>query len=181
MKFLRPILIGLLLMLPSSVTSAESLLPEYEIKAAFIYNFGKFIEWPEMVSGPSAPEYFHICILGKDPFGEKMNEIEGKTIKGLTVKVSRASSIEEILDSPGCRVLFISDSEINRLADILGKIKKYPILTVADLENAMDLGVMINLRTLGDRIRFEINLKAASNAGIKINSKMLKLAVKITE
>jgi hypothetical protein len=181
MKFLRLILICSLLILPKAATSGESSLPEYEIKAAFLYNFGKFIEWPPAEPHPSGPDFFSICILGNDPFGKSMDAIQEKTIRGLRVKVFRAASIDELLDHSICRILFISPSEKEHLGAILSKIEGYPILTVADHEGAADSGVMINFDTLDERVRFEINLNAATKVGIRINSKLLKLAVSIKE
>ena len=159
---------------------AEKSSPEYQIKAAFLYNFGKFIEWP--ASGETtSPLFFRICILGDDPFGEAIDEIKQKQIGGREVIIDRIGSIEEIQDFRKYRILFISASETKRLGTILEKIDETPVLTVADHPGAARTGVMINLVTVNDRIGFEINLGAASGIGIKINSKLLKLAVEIVE
>jgi hypothetical protein len=168
-------------MLPTALASADPQLPEYEIKAAFLYHFGKFIEWPEETKGIPRPEFFQICILGDDPFGKSMNAFQGKTIRAQKVLVSRIASIDEISENSPCRILYVSPSEKNDLSAILIKVKGYPVLTVADQKDGADAGAMINLITLDQRVRFEINLKAALNAGIQINSKLLKLAVQIKE
>jgi hypothetical protein len=126
-------------------------------------------------------EFFQICILGDDPFGESMDPIQGKTVRAQKILVSRVPSIDDISVNSPCRILYVSPSEKKSLSAILNKVKGQPILTVSDQKEGADSGAMINFITLDERVRFEINLKAALNAGIQINSKLLKLAVKIKE
>jgi hypothetical protein len=158
-------------------TAKELSFPEYEIKATFLLNFGKFIEWP--VTPPSS--CFHICILGANPFEDAMNSISGKTVRSLPIKVSYIASIKDFHTIEGCNILFISRSEKANLSQILQITNGHPILTVADHKDLAKLGVIINLVTIDDKVRFEINLRSAKSAGIRISSEMLKLATAILE
>ncbi len=149
---------------------------EYQIKAAFIYNFAKFTRWPAgSFSDAEAPLDF--CIYGEDPFGGAFDAVAGKTIRGRRVAVRRIAAIEA---SAGCHLLFISDSEAERLTGILAALNDRPVLTVADMPDFARAGGIINLKTTEeDKLRFEINTGTAERAGLKFSSKLLNLA-KIT-
>ena len=145
---------------------------EYKIKAAYLYNFAKFVEWPaEMLADPSLP--LSVCIYGKDPFGAALDSIKDKTVKGRKLVISRSSEINKL---EGCHILFISPSEKNNLSVILKKLKDMHILTVSDMEGFASNGGMINLNKVENKIRLEINLDAAEISGLKMSSKLLKLA-----
>lgn len=141
---------------------------EYEVKAAFIYNFAKFVEWQK-----PADEALPLCIIGDDPFGSAIKNVEGKTVAGKRIAVRRIKSLEEL---KGCQMLFISSSEKRKLGEITGLAKDIGILTISDTENFAEKGVVINLYMEEDNVRFEINIDAASDARLKINSRLLSLA-----
>ena len=144
---------------------------EYQVKAAFLYNFGRFVEWPPQPRPPSA---FTICVLGQDPFGPVLDElIKGKSIQDLKVVVRRPERVE---DAGDCRILFISSSEDARLAHILAALRGHSVLTVGEAERFAHRGGMINFRLEGSKVRFEINPHAAEYAGLTISSQLLKLA-----
>jgi hypothetical protein len=145
---------------------------EYKVKAAYLYNFAKFVEWPaEVLADPSLP--LSICIFGKDPFGDALDTIKGKTVKGRKLLIKRYSGVEDLKE---CHIIFISPSEEKNLAGILEKIKDMHMLTVSDMEGFADRGGMINLNKSKNRIRLEINLDAAQHSGLKMSSKLLKIA-----
>jgi hypothetical protein len=145
---------------------------EYKIKAAYLYNFAKFVEWPaEVLADPSLP--LSICIIGKDPFGKAIDTIKNKTIKGRKLLIRRFTSIDDLKD---CHVIFISPSEKKNLARILEKIKDMHMLTVSDIDGFAERGGMINLNKVKNKIRLEINIDAAQYAGLKVSSKLLKIA-----
>ena len=145
---------------------------EYKIKAAYLYNFAKFVEWPaEELADPSLP--LSVCIYGKDPFGAALDSIKDKTVKGRKLVISRSSEINKL---EGCHILFISPSEKNNLSVILKKLRDMHILTVSDMEGFASNGGMINLNKVENKIRLEINLDAAEISGLKMSSKLLKLA-----
>jgi len=145
---------------------------EYKVKAAYLYNFAKFVEWPaEVLADPSLP--LSICIIGEDPFGNALDTIKGKTVKGRKLLIKRYSGVEDLKE---CHIIFISPSEEKNLAGILEKIKDMHMLTVSDMEGFADRGGMINLKKSKNRIRLEINLDATQQSGLKMSSKLLKIA-----
>ena len=152
---------------------AESLLlREYQIKAAFLYNFVKFVEWPdEALPDPSAP--IALCVLGEDPFGVALESINDKTVKGRQLMVKRFVGLQDL---KVCHILFISPSEEKDLAQILASLKNSSILTVGETEGFTQFGGIISFTMESNKIRFEINEDAAGRAGLKISSKLLNLA-----
>jgi hypothetical protein len=145
---------------------------EYKVKAAYLYNFAKFVEWPsETFADSSLP--LGICIIGEDPFGSTLDSIKDKRVKGKKLEVRQYSGSSEIKE---CHILFISPSEKNNLADILEMIKDRHILTVSDMNKFADRGGMINLKQAKNKIKLEINHEAAKNSGLKMSSKLLKIA-----
>ena len=166
------ILILLLIMSAASipVQAEERKLGEYEVKAVFLYNLAKFIEWPDqsLDNSPTLTVY----ILGDDPFGANLDAIKGKLIKGKTVVVKQIDS-PDTLRNVG--ILFIASSEKEQLPDILKGISSQPILTVGDTQSFANRGVMVNFYIENNKIRFEINMEAARLAGLKISSNLLKI------
>ena len=150
---------------------------EYHIKAAFLLNFAKFMEWPSHAfSDTSTP--LILCILGKDPFDKALKTIEDKIAKERRLVIKKASCIEDMKE---CHILFISTSEKKNLSVILSKIKGLPILTVAETKNFCQSGGIVNFIVVKNKIRFEINVEAAKRIGLKISSKLLKLSKIIKE
>ena len=154
---------------PSPAATAAS--REYLLKAAFLYNFAKFTTWPaKAFPGPQTP--LRVCILGEDSFGAAMESIEGKNIKERPVAVIR---IAQVSDAERCHILFISTSEEERLRVILDNLPERPILTVSDMPNFARAGGAINLKTVEDQIRFDINVDVANAADLRLSSKLLRL------
>jgi uncharacterized protein DUF4154 len=146
---------------------------EYQVKAAFLYNFVKFVEWPPQVF-KSPTDGIAICILGQDPFGGALDEaVRGKTFEGRTVVVAR---IAEVRQAGGCRILFVSASESKRARAILTELEASSILTVGDTEGFAAEGGVIDFRLEAGRVRFRVNVDAAERARLKISSKLLSLA-----
>ena len=145
---------------------------EYKIKAAYLYNFAKFVEWPAVAfADPSLP--LGICIFGEDPFGDALDTNKNKTVNGRTLEIMHSSGSTEL---SGCHILFISPKETNNLKDILEMIKDRHILSVSDINKFADHGGMINLKQVKNKIRLEINHEAAKQSGLKMSSKLLKIA-----
>ena len=148
---------------------------EYQVKAAFLYNFGKFVGWPAGSSGQG--ESFSVCIIGQDPFGKVLDStVSGETVGGRAVVPKRISRLQDIT---GCRILFISGSEESRLGNILGAVDKAAILTVSDIAGFADRGGMIQFVVKDNSVRFQIDLRSAENAGLTVSSELLKLAVDV--
>lgn len=145
---------------------------EYWLKAAFIYNFAKFVEWPaDVFKNESSP--INLVVLGTDPFGTALDTIREKNIKGRKLVIRRISRIENLEE---CHLLFVCASERGQLRTILNSIKNQSILTISDMEKFAPLGGIIGLITVEDKIQFEINLEAAQRQRLKISSELLKLA-----
>jgi hypothetical protein len=143
---------------------------EYEVKAAFVYNFTRFVQWPEArASGP-----LDICVMGEDPFGSAIDEaVENKRIGGREITVTRLSDVEK---ASACEVLFIAPSEHDKVERIVKTLARVPVLTVGDIEDFAERGGMINLTKQGSHIRFEINVDALERAGLRASSQLLGLA-----
>ena len=144
---------------------------EYRIKAAFLYNFAKFTVWPAgAFADGKAP--LRLCVLGDDPFNGALAALEGRTVKNRPIVASRPASA----DSLGrCHLLFISASEHGRLGTILESLHGMPVLAVGDTPQFAHLGGIIRLKIVENKVRFEINVGAAQNAKLKIDSRLLRL------
>jgi hypothetical protein len=158
------------------IGSGEKTPSEYEVKAVFLHTFAQFTEWPaEAFATPSAP--LIIGIVGEDPFGRILDDaLKEEPIHGRTTVVRRMERGERLRS---CHVVFVSSSERRQLPQILADIKGANVLTVSEIDRFGYFGGIITLSMEGPRVRFEINLKAAEEARLKISSKLLKLA-KIT-
>lgn len=148
---------------------------EYQVKAAYLYNFGRFVEWPARMAEGNGT--FSICVLGQDPFGLALNStLADETIHGKSVVAKR---IPDLADAVNCRILFISASEADRLKQILTTLKDASVLTVSDLPQFSQSGGMVQFTTEGSRVRFEVNLDPAQRAGLVLSSELLKVAVNV--
>ncbi len=150
---------------------------DYKVKAAGLYNFARFIEWPDEVF-PDDSTSVVIGILGDNPFkGHLKESIEGKTVRGRTLVVRDVKRE----DCSECHILFISPSEEPRLEAILADLKALPVLTVGDSQGFASSGGMIGFVVADNRIRCEINLDAADRAGLRVSPKLLKLSKIVKE
>jgi len=166
-RVLAALLLSLCTVGPVAADSTDSL-SEYEVKAAFLFNFAKFVKWPER-DAPSIT----VCVLAEDAVERTIEKtIGGKTLRDKPVVVKRPAD----LDDNDCQILFISDSRRAELARILRSVDGASVLTVGETDAFAERGGIINFRTDNDRIRFEINPEAAQNAGLEISSQLLKLA-----
>ena len=146
---------------------------EYEVKAAFLYNFARFVEWPAAaLHDPGAP--FVIAILGRDPFGPILDEtVAGKTVAGRPIEVHRVPRVDDARDA---QIVFVSPSERANVEAILKALERPGVLTVGDTDGFAQRGGAINFVLQARKVRFEINPAAAEQAGLKMSSQLLKLA-----
>jgi len=145
---------------------------EYEVKAAFLYNFAKFVQWPADAVSGGAP--MRLCILGRDPFGSLLeSSFRGKTLGEKPIEIDRISDARQLT---GCHVVFISSSEHSQAAAILEAVSARSILTVSEIPGFAELGGIVNFYIEDRRIRFEINPKSAARCGLRISSQLLKLS-----
>ena len=162
-----------LLCVVSHVSAYAKAPSEYAVKAAFLFNFTKFIEWSSDQSNKE-DSLLQICVIGKNPFNKELENIfEGKKVEGKSIKVSYAKSVEEALL---CDVAFIAKSEENALDRILKVLAKSAILTVSDIDDFAERGGIIGFYVEENRIRFKINADLAKETGLLISSKLLRLA-----
>lgn len=145
---------------------------EYLVKAAFLYNFAKFTEWPSAAYANGAAP-LRVCVLGRDPFGAALETIDGKRIKQRLIATLRIVRLDQ---ASRCQILYISASERDRLGAILAQLARAPILTVTDFPGLDSPGAMINFQTVADKVRFEIDTDHADLAGLSFSSKLLSLA-----
>jgi hypothetical protein len=146
---------------------------EYQLKAAFLFNFSQFAEWPgHTFSGSNAP--IVIGILGEDPFGNYIDEIvKGEEVQGRPLIIQRYHSIEEIKT---CHILFIRPHKTIKQESILSGLKGRSILLVGEDSDFIKEGGMIRFSMVDNKIHFQINPEAAKGVGITISSKLLRLA-----
>jgi YfiR/HmsC-like len=149
---------------------------EYEVKATYLYNFSKFVEWPAQ-GQQGQSDSFAICVLGENPFGQALKAtVAQESIGGKTVV---AKQIPAPQDAVNCRVLFISSSEDRRLKEILSSLGTASVLTVSDLPKFSQRGGMVQFVLEGDRVRFEVNSATAERAGLTLSSELLKVAISV--
>jgi hypothetical protein len=165
-------------LLPPALIAQAKTASEYEIKAAFLYNFAKFVEWPSSTFTDSK-QPFNICVLGADPFGHSLDDaVLGKTVANHPVAIARARQVQEM---PDCRILFITGSQRSPLPQLLGKLHGKNVLVVGETEDFASSGGMVQFVLEGNHVRFAINPDAAERAGLKISSKLLALAVVVRD
>jgi hypothetical protein len=146
---------------------------EPQVKAAFVYNFAKFVEWPAHVF-KTASDPITICVLGKNPVENALDEVvAGKAVEGRTFLVRQ---IAEVNPGCNCQILFVSSSERKRFRSSAPSIKGLGILTVGEAQDFAAEGGVINFKLEEGRIRLEINLDAAEQSQLRISSKLLSLA-----
>ncbi|MDB6094700.1 MAG: putative transrane protein [Verrucomicrobia bacterium] len=149
---------------------------EYELKAAFLFNFVRFIEWPNL-GMPPASQPVVIGVLGDDPFNGALDKIvSGETINGRRLVVKRFQRKDDVTL---CQVLYISRSEAGRLGGLLGRLKGKAVLTVSDIDRFAYVGGMIGLVMEQGRVRLQINLDTANAGRLAISAKLLRPALVI--
>ena len=146
---------------------------EYDLKAAFLYNFAAFVDWPpQAFSSDDAP--FVIGVLGYDPFGGALDQIvSGERAKGRPIIVRRLQALEQVRS---CHILFISASERYRIYEILRYARGRALLTVSDVPNFTGVGGMVGFETEGNRIILNVNMAAVQSAELVVSSKLLRVA-----
>ena len=155
------------------VSGQERARTEYEIKAAYLYTFGRFVEWPARSPRREA-RTFDICVLGVDPFGSVLDStVKNVMMQGRSVVARR---IAAPADAGGCHILFISASEERQVATIVGALARADVLTVSDMPQFVGRGGMIQFVNAGSRVRFEISLPPAQDAGLTLSSELLRVA-----
>lgn len=148
---------------------------EYQVKAVYLYNFGRFVVWPGAAT--AAQETFDVCVMGRDPFGSALDAtLAGETINNWKLAARRIAIPRE---ATNCQILFISSSEAPRIKGILAAVGSSAVLTVSDMPAFTSNGGMIQFVLKENKVRFEVNLTAAEKAGLTLSSQLLKVATDI--
>jgi len=149
---------------------------EYRVKAAFLYKFGSYIEWPEQTFA-RADSPLVIGVLGADALADELAQIaSGHAVNGRPVTVRKLRRQDAIA---GVNILFVGRAESSRLADILSGVRGQPLLAVTEFEDARPHGAAINFVVVEDKVRFDVDLESAEQSGIKISSRLLTVARKV--
>lgn len=151
-------------------STGEQEFNEYEVKAAFLVNFFKFVEWPSRARDGSAG--YMLCIYGSDPFGQYAKALDGSKVRGKVLEVKKVSSTRSL---KGCNMLFVSSSERRRINSVLDSVRGADLLTVGDTDGYAQSGIMVNFFIEENKVRFEINMNAIKRAKINVSSQLLKL------
>ena len=170
------IVIALTFLTATGLLAQQAKPNEYQVKATYLYNFGRFVKWPD-AAGPAKGDSFPVCVIGQDPFGAILDStLGGEALDGKPVVLRRISKPH---DAGECRILFISSTEEKRLKEILTALDESGVLTVSDMPGFTRRGGMIQFLLEGDRVRFEINLASAESAKLVLSSELLKVAASV--
>lgn len=164
---------GLLAAGPSRAAAPAS---EATVKAAFVYNFSKFAEWPaESLS--AGPDPIRLCLYGnRDPFLAALAEIDGKPSQN---RVIRVQGVTRPADFRKCQILVLGESEVRQMSEVLRAADAPGVLTVSEIEGFAGAGGTIGLVVANEKVQFEVNLDSAQRANLKLSSQLLKLARKL--
>jgi hypothetical protein len=166
-------LIAALLALAAAPGRAQAPPSEYQVKAAFLFNFSQFVDWPAAAFADGRSPLV-IGVLGEDPFGATLDEIiRGETVNGRPLAVRRYKSIDQV---DACHILFIDRSQTGQLDTVVTALRERSVLTVGDFEGFTRRGGIIRFVTVGNKIRLRVNLAAAQQAKLTISSKLLRPA-----
>jgi hypothetical protein len=172
MRLLR--LLITLLVLPASVAISFAAEGEYQVKAAMLYNFAKFVEWPADSFGSDSIIAF--CIAGRSPLNSTIQQMQGKQVKGRTVSIRQVARPDDV---SGCQLLFIPLSEQARMSAFLQQASRHSMLTVSDLDRFATSGGIIGFYEEDNKVRFEINPETAQKRRLQISSHLLNLARRV--
>lgn len=177
MRAAAAVLAALALALPAAPGALGQEVQEYELKAAFLYNFALLTDWPR--TAPSSPEAdFNLCVIGRNPFGGSLGKLEGKPMHGRRIALREVASARAARE---CQVLFISSSGAGPVDAIMESLGQSSVLTVADSGGIGATAAAITLLSLEQRVSFAINLGAARRAQLHVSPRLLRLAVRVIE
>jgi len=172
-RLVRGLLAAWLLSVPATVMADEAQVSEYRVKSAFLYNFSRFVTWPEATLQNHTE--FSLCVIGSDPFGAQLDTLIGKTVHSKALMIKRLNSLAMVDD---CQLVYIGED--TTLADVLLLVREQPVLTVSDAADFIEQGGIIQFKLVQSKVRFRINMDAANAAGLNISSKLLSLAISVT-
>ena len=169
-----PIVVGILCATVSANAEAPQgsrMTDEYQVKAAFLYNFAKFVQWP---ASDDKARPFTMCVFGDDAFVVVLQQIAGgKSVQGRDLVVRTVSAEEE---ARACQILFIGEAEARHTRDLLAVATGWAVLTVGETMPFLRDGGLVRFYVEGNRLRFQINVEGVQQAGLKVSSQLLGIA-----
>ncbi|MBI4871047.1 MAG: YfiR family protein [Candidatus Riflebacteria bacterium] len=172
----RVALVGLSILLGALATSICEGQPQaplvLRVKAAFVYYFALFVDWPGSTLGPGQSKVV-LGVWGNDALGQTLGGLRGKRVGDRTLEVVQFEANQDV---SACHLLYVAASEPAKVRELLGKLEGQPILTVSDRPGFLGLGGMIQFFIEGETVRFQISRSRASAAGLKLSSKLLQAA-----
>ena len=165
-------LVAAVLLLPADLPAQKP--TDYDVKAAYLFNFGKFLRQPDTPHQPS----FDICVLGHDDFGGALDKLTAN--EQLNGVPEHTIHVENAVAARRCAIVFISVSEADRLKQDLSDVAGYPVLTVSDVPHFVERGGMIGFETQAKHVRFLVGLDAVTKAGLGLSSELLKVALAVS-
>jgi hypothetical protein len=177
------ILIAVLLCASGIARAEEAPSLEYKVKAAFLFNFLKFVEWPPpKASEATAP--ITIAVLGEDKFGAAFNEITSRKIKDRSIAIKRFADFntdEAKAQLSQCQLVFISADQQKYTKDIIELLKKKPVLIVGETPGFLEVGGMVNFIMQEGKVCFELNQDTAEVSDLKMASQLMRLAKRVID
>jgi len=157
----------------AAISSVGQVAEEYHVKAAFLYNFARFVEWPS-TAFRNQQDPFVVCVLGANPFGSALEEtLGGKQIDGRAFRISR---ISESPQANACQILFIGFPDRKRMAAAIAALPARGVLTIGETDGFIAAGGIVNLTLREGHVGFQVNQRAAERADLQISSRLLSLA-----
>lgn len=166
-------MIGRALVWPAALESSS----EENIKAAYLFNFAKFVEWPDGVFS-TEHDSIQICVIGDDILSETLELLEKKVVAGRTIEVRHGN---EIIPGKRCNIVYIGESYQQNVENVLDTYRGKPVLTVSSIKDFAERGGMIGFVRKGNLVRFKVNRRVVSESGLSISSRLLKLALIIDD
>lgn len=149
---------------------------ESEVRAVYLYNFARFVEWPASAF-PAADTPIRICVQGSDPFGATLDRVVlGEAVNGRAIQAVRLTAAQA---RQGCHILYVAASENGRLRQMLTALRGRPTLTVGEHQDFLRAGGMIGFRRIDNRVRFDINLDTLEQSGLRVSSRLLAVAADV--
>lgn len=164
-------MLGLLALLCSAAPARADDATEYRLKAAFLYKFALYTEWPAEV-GPTLV----LCLLGPDPFGADIDALQGKPVNGRSLALQRRAGLD---GAAACHIAYLAPALAAQAPRLAAELGSAPVLTIADSPGAARAGVVINMMVQDSKVGFEANLASARRAGVTLSSKLLRLAAEV--
>lgn len=156
---------------------AQARLTDQQLKTAYVLNFIRYTDWPEHAFAGTDANVV-VCTFGGDPGMPALADVAGKQIRGRTVHLRSVDSADE---ARACNVLFVREPEARRFVGALRALRRLPVLTISEADAFVDVGGMIGLVHINDRLQFEVNLGALQQAQLKASLQLLRLARNVIE